>query len=343
MKTSSVPLHSSRLRSARKRSWRYLLIFPLLCLWGWTSLVSPTANEENKTSTKDRDFYVGPVLPSAATVKHLLEGERQKILEAGGIAPYTNYQLLANTYALTYAFIREFERRNIPIFLTYGSLIGAARHHGIIPFSEKDVDFAVFSTDSDSVGAAIQAALTSQGVGTSTFEESNFGYQYEARRHGNPLISNETNISHYFDFWFFDSYTNGAGEKQAECVGRHKTGCSEWYQMFWARSAPAYKYSDWFPPRYQVFGTHRVPVSSTNRPIEMFHFHNGKDFWNTTCGPSRRWEESHSEWIQALPQERVCSNFYDKNPFVFLTGHGTEQLRQGSTVLHETPRASHKK
>jgi hypothetical protein len=261
-------------------------------------------------------------------------------MEGGSVAPYPNYQLLANTYALTYAFIREFERRNIPIFLYSGSLIGAVRHHGIIPFSEKDVDFAVFSTDSEIVGAAIQAALTSQGFDKSTFEKCNFGFQYEARRHSDPLTRNETTVSHYFDFWFFESESDDVGRKKAKCVGRNKIGCNEWYRMFFARPAPIYEYSDWFPPRYQVFGTHRVPISSTNKPIEMFPFDNGKDFWNTTCGPSRHWKAAKRKWIEATPQERVCSKFYDKNPFVFLKGDGSEQLRQGSTVLHETPRAT---
>jgi len=59
---------------------------------------------------------------------------------------------------------------------------------------------AVFSTNSESVGAVIQAALTSQGFNKSTFEKSNFGFQYEARRHSDPLTRNGTIVSHYFVF-----------------------------------------------------------------------------------------------------------------------------------------------
>uniref|UniRef100_A0A6T8ICA2 Uncharacterized protein n=1 Tax=Proboscia inermis TaxID=420281 RepID=A0A6T8ICA2_9STRA len=150
-------------------------------------------------------------------------------------------------------------------------------------------------------------------------------------------------VSHYFDFWFFESYADGAGTKKAKCVGRdNKTGCRDWFKTFWAKNPPVYDYSDWFPPRYQVFGTHRVPISSTNKHIETWVFDEGKDFWNTTCGPWRRWYDKGG-WIITPKNERVCSNFYDKNPFVFLTDNGTEQLRQNSTVLHEIERALYKK
>jgi len=58
-----------------------------------------------------------------ATVKSLLEDEREKIKKAGSVATYPIYQLLANTYALTYDFILEFDRRNIPRFLYSGHLL----------------------------------------------------------------------------------------------------------------------------------------------------------------------------------------------------------------------------
>ena len=46
----------------------------------------------------------------------------------------------ATMYELVYALIASFTRHNISIFVGFGSHLGARRHHGIIPFGEKDVD-----------------------------------------------------------------------------------------------------------------------------------------------------------------------------------------------------------
>eukprot|EP00979_Chaetoceros_neogracilis_P007744 scaffold1658_cov248-Chaetoceros_neogracile.AAC.3 len=161
---------------------------------------------------------------------------------------------------------------------------------------------AVFSTNSESVGAVIQAALTSQGFNKSTFEKSNFGFQYEARRHSDPLTRNGTIVSHYFVFVLLSQIL-----------------------MMWVEKKPN-----------ALVGTKLVVMHGTH----FFHFDNGKDFWNTTFGPSRHRKAAKRKWIEGTPQEIACSKFYDENPFVFLKGDGSEHLRQGSTVLHEAPRAT---
>ena len=351
-----------------------------------TSTSMPTTTTTTTMTTgssksKSRDFpNISSVndasvpLPSATIVEGLLKEERNNITTTTTTSTNTNsdsdeyLHRLANTYALTYAFIHEFQRRDIPIILYAGSHLGANRHHGIIPFDEKDVDFAVFSMDPDLTMSAMKDALKSQNI-HAPITKAGFGYQIAIPKDGTGGAK-EAGLSHYFDFWLFESSfvavvdqhptgtitststsTTGRprsrssissstiGRNQTKCVGFDKKGCDAFFRNFFLRNAPVYQTSDWFPPRYQVFGTHRVPIPATDKAIEMIPFdEGGVGFWNTTCGPSRRWYPDIRKFVNVKKEERVCSNFYDNHPFVFLKDDGTEQLRQGSTVLHEAPR-----
>ena len=90
----------------------------------------------------------------------------------------------------------------------------------------------------------------------------------------------------------------------------------------------------WFPLRTELFCIERVSIPATNIPIESFHFDAGwPNFWNMTCGPSRRWDGKR--WVNVDMKELTCSDNYDGYPFVFLKDDWVEQLRQGSTVIHE--------
>ena len=66
----------------------------------------------------------------------------------------TIYELVYDE--LVYALISSFTRHDISIFVGFGSHLGARRHHGIIPFGEKDVDLQIFSTDEGLVKSIIR-------------------------------------------------------------------------------------------------------------------------------------------------------------------------------------------
>lgn len=86
----------------------------------------------------------------------------------------------------------------------------------------------------------------------------------------------------------------------------------------------------------QVFGTHKVPIPSTSKELETFMYAGDKEHWNTTCGSHRKWSDSKRRWVTVPQRERQCSNFYEKFPFVFSMAGSEEELRQGTTVLHES-------
>ena len=112
------------------------------------------------------------------------------------------------------------------------------------------------------------------------------------------------------------------------------TGCEYWYIQYHGKTPPIYTYNDYFPPLYQVFGTHKVPIPRTSIEIETFQYGNEKD-WNVTCGGYRTW--NGEQWVNVGKEKRRCYSLYDIHPFVFKTGGGgscTEELRIGNDVMH---------
>ncbi len=264
-------------------------------------------------------------VPTVAEIESTLLKEHMKV-HGDSIVEETKNRLnsLAHTYALTYKLIEEFQNQHIHVTLTFGSHLGALRHHGVIPFEEKDVDLAVFSTDAVKVKRAMQTALDTQPHLNLTITESDFGFQ----------IYKTKDFLTYIDVWMFKNNES----KNVTCVGHQlpDKSCTKFYKHFYAKLPPIYRYDAWFPFRTELFGTERVPIPATNIPIESFHFDDsGPNFWNTTCGPHRRWNETKSRWIMVNMSERKCSDKYDLYPFVFKKENGIEQLRQGSVVIHE--------
>ena len=81
-------------------------------------------NNYTKTVPRiDKDF------PSADTIKSILLEEQHGLVNHNEKATVDD---LATFYELVYAFIAAFQRHDIPIFVGYGSHLGARRHHGEI-------------------------------------------------------------------------------------------------------------------------------------------------------------------------------------------------------------------
>ncbi len=237
-----------------------------------------------------------------------------------------HFLALARTYHLTYIFVQAFQSQNIPIFLAFGSHLGARRHHGIIPFNEKDVDLAIFSLDETKVKSTIQGALAQHGIDLEVNgpkeAPDNFGFDIKE--------SSYSYSSHYFDFWLFHQ----DGANQIQCVGTNGNGCLKWYDWYHGHGTrPTFSKSDFFPPKYQVFGTHKVPIPSRPTDLETAQYGKEKD-WNTICGGHRHW--TGSQWATVPKKDRLCERLYDKYPFVFQGDNGVEVLRQGSVTMHTT-------
>jgi len=197
-------------------------------------------------------------LPSAETIKQILMDE-QKLVNDTLKRGEDVIEKLASIYELTYAFVAEFQKHNIPIFLGYGSHIGARRHHGIIPlgsqYGDKDVDFLVFSLDGDKVQSIINDTLRMKSkwskIEIHESEPWTFGYQIRGQQ------MKKLGYSHYFDFWLLDDHFRG---DKVKCIGLRK-GCDKWYRRYQRSNPPVFDRSSYFPPLYQVFGTHKVLLS----------------------------------------------------------------------------------
>lgn len=131
----------------------------------------------------------------------------------------------AMLYELAYAFVAGFQGNGVPIFLGFGSHIGARRHHAIIPFGEKDIDFHVYSADEGKVLSIIKETLRSKASWAGiNVTDTLFGYQLLSM-----TTDAEGNFTHYIDFWMFgeddgddDGWGGGNGESRIKCVGRKK-------------------------------------------------------------------------------------------------------------------------
>ena len=268
-------------------------------------------------------FSIDKDSPTASEIRQLLVNERQNVIitkPMDNVADgYDYFKDMSEIYELTYAFVAEFQALGIPIFLAFGSHLGAQRHHGIIPFGEKDVDFAIFSLNHTQIKDTINKVLQERGRDTAQINKANFGYHAKVQ-----------NLSHYYDFWMFRELDN-----QVQCIGFDPKecgsvcaknnilpGCSDWYHRFKGGAmAPLFTYEQWFPPRYQVFGTHKVPVPNSNRDLDIQYKEGGP--WDIYCGGGQK------------NSERLCSKKYEDYPFVFSSAR-LEELRQGSNVLHQS-------
>ena len=161
--------------------------------------------------------------------------------------------------------------------------------------------------------------------------DTDFGFQLRdtwMREHG---------YSHYLDVWLFERRDDGV----VRCVGRRPHRCAAWYGTFFGRRPPEFREGDFFPPRARPFGTHLVPVPARSAELETWQFDG--EGWNATCGAHRRWgsaeqfgvgPSTHVGWIRIPREMRACSSVYDRYPFVFVREDGSEELRQGGTVIY---------
>ena len=291
----------------------------------YISIWAPST-KHTRQDTETKGDPMMQAVPTVAEIESTLQKEHMRVY--GALKEDAKFRIhsLAQTYALTYKLIGELQNQQINVTLTYGSHLGAMRHHGVIPFEEKDVDLAVFSTDTSKIERAIRTTLDTQPHLNLTFKESDFGFQIPATK---ELLT-------YIDVWMFK---NDASGNTTTCVGHQlpKKSCKTWYLNFKAKPPPIYKHDEWVPFRTQLFGTERVPVPATNIPIEISDFDDrgGPGLWNTTCGPHRRWNAERKRWDKVDMIERKCEDKYDAYPFVFKKENGIEQLRQGSVVIHE--------
>jgi len=155
----------------------------------------------------------------------------------------------------------------------------------------------------------------------------------------------------------------GIGGDKVTCIGRKKAiqgqgertwsnGCERWFSVIHNMTPPVFHKDDFFPPFYQMFGSHKVPIPAKSSEIESLQYmdvpptdinNQSQDHWNISCGWHQNWKKKYKDrpephhWVYRPFRLRDCSKKYNQYPFVFLKDGGcVEQLRNGAVVLHET-------
>mmetsp|Transcript_34479 Transcript_34479/g.74535 ORF Transcript_34479/g.74535 Transcript_34479/m.74535 type:complete len:344 (-) Transcript_34479:2464-3495(-) len=203
------------------------------------------------------------------------------------------YDLLANI-------VNQFATHGIQLLLYGGSLLGARRHFGIMPW-DGDVDFMVFSTNTTKINHVLDHVLklewryNNDGDGPGT---TGFGYH---------VVTPYRDI----DFWLY-SFVNTT---HSSCVGV-KNGCQRWYRRFWNAPPPAYKTDNLLPCYTIPFGPWMFP---SPRNVEVV--------LDRTYTPS--WTKNCKGWQKGVV---ACESMFEEYAFVHTDGN-VYTLKKGRTVI----------
>ena len=83
-----------------------------------------------------------------------------------------------------------FERNNIRYVIEYGSLLGAVRHGGFIPWDD-DFDYVVFEEDYEKASKALRAELPAKYILHDKESDPNYFYSFSKVRHLNSIAIEE--------------------------------------------------------------------------------------------------------------------------------------------------------
>lgn len=206
-------------------------------------------------------------------------------------------------YDLLAEMVNRFAAHGIPLLLYGGSLLGARRHFGIMPW-DWDLDFIVFETNTSKINPVLD-----------TFLERNVTWRYndDGDGPGTTGFGYHVDTPHrYLDLWLYAPLNS----THVGCVGRDD-GCRRWYKRFMPNTPPpADKIDLVLPCSHLPFGPWMFPSP-----------HNAEAVLDRLYTPN--WREQCKGWMRG---KTTCDSLRGNHSFVYEEGT-VHTLKNGSTVI----------
>ncbi len=183
-------------------------------------------------------------------------------------------------YRRTYAILDALAAEQIPATLFYGSLLGAYRHHGSIPFAKgEDTDIAVFVKDSQRVVNIL----------------NDLGFHFTVQFNGMYVHGNIFG-KYGVDLWIYDVGKTLDGKSVGQCIGPPN-------DMFW-NLIEANSKKRIVPDIFKALKTHGVHRKNSPKIICKLWY----QFWGKFNG-GKTWEQDRFPMEKWLPPSRLLFGY----------------------------------
>ena len=306
--------------------WKQILILfaGLLggCILGILSLTNQANQQTPISNTIKKNKLV--------TDEGIRDAAPSRLHEHEGICEATRWKDTADEeYGFLANVVNQFASHGIQLLLSQGSLLGARRHFGIVPWDEQDVDFMVMSTNTTAINHVLDVLKLKWTYNNDGEGPGNTGFGYNI----------VTPFSRYVDFWLFGTIN----ATHSACVGVDN-GCKRWYRKYkWKNSQPPHfktaqlacsqiPFGTWmFPSPHNVDAVLNGQFRSTNWATRCFDHKKKVD---VEC-KSQSYGFVHTNGsIHTLKRgESVVASFSVKNGTYSLLSGSNHRLGERSTSL----------
>ena len=327
----------------REKTWKPFSVMPYLlclCVWRMVSGLSSLHAERRLQKTKRRLREVERLVARGLQkkervwkIKRASTSNSSDVLErwitdreivSAGIAKEED----VTVYDWIAGIVRHFADHGIEVLLSAGSLLGARRHMGFIPWGDKDVDFMVLSTNATLIEHILDRHVKNENVwwgiqrdGEGECDDNvtnNYGFGYGIHAKDGNSTSNM-----YIDLWLYGPHKTR--EAVTTCLGLRGC-CVRWWRKhiggdprkghFLPEPWP-FRTADLRPPSRVPFGPYLFPAPREPEAVLTTVY---TQEWRTMCGG---WQRG----------DRPCRDLHPRHPFVFEAGEDAVMVRQGNGTL----------